>query len=469
MDSTEATSTDARAVAPDERTTSRAALVWEPRLLETPAAPEAPQPRALEQGYALIEALGLLDVLEVVEPEPSLGTREGLRAFHTDPYLQSVAALSEGGASRWSAEAYGFDTRESPPYPGMDELARRYVATARTAVRLASGGRFTRVIALSGRQVHARPDRAVAGAIYNDVLIPLIDARVAFERVAFVNLDPEYPSVVADHFAEDPGLLFISLHESGHYLFPGGGEPEGIGRGDGAGFTVNLPLAPGSGDDDLLLALEEIVLPLLARFEPQLTVLLGGVGAHREAPLAHLTAGSRGIERLIERLIEGRERVVYLGGSADDAALAARLWSLVTARLAGRHERLPERLPKRYAERWGAGTIHDPRPTRLPAMYAAFARGRSYEALASAQDALFTRWQLEPTLDRSRRVEIAPPVELVVAAPVAPSIPYPEPTGTRSARPRRSGGGQEGGEGGGQPTRKRRRRRRRGKKRGGSA
>lgn len=468
MESAEAAPAGAPKKVPDQGTPPRVALVWEPRLIETPAAPQAPQPRALEQFYSLLDSLGLLDALERVEPEPSLGTREGLRAFHTDAYLQSVAALSEGGASRWSAEAAGFDTLEAPPFPGMDELARRYVASARTAVRLASGGTYPRVIALSGRQGHARADRAVAGAIYNDVLVPLIDARVAFERVAFVNLDPEYPSVVADYFAQDPGLLFVSLHESGRYLFPGGGSPDEIGRGEGTGYTVNLPLAPGAGDDEFLLALETTVLPLLTRYDPQLMVVLGGVGAHRDAPLAHLAAGSRGIDRLIERLVEGQQRVVYLGGSADDAGLAARLWTLVAARLAGRHQRLPERLPRRYVEQWGAGTLHDPRPTRLPAMYAAFARGRTHEALARAQTALFTHWGQEPTLDLAMKVDIAPPVELLVAAPVASSIPYPEPTGGRSARPRRSVGGAEGrGSGDGQPSRKRRRRRRRGKKRGG--
>jgi acetoin utilization deacetylase AcuC-like enzyme len=55
-------------------------------------------------------------------------------------------------------------------------------------------------------------------------------------------------------FYSDPGVLTVSLHESGRFLFPGTGFVEDVGVGDAEGTSINVPLFPGTKDDDYLQA-----------------------------------------------------------------------------------------------------------------------------------------------------------------------------------------------------------------------
>ncbi|MBU0718433.1 MAG: histone deacetylase, partial [Planctomycetes bacterium] len=73
-----------------------------------------------------------------------------------------------------------------------------------------------------------------------------------------------------------------------HYVYPGTGFEHERGLGDGEGFTLNLPMLPGAGDDDYRRAFYEHVLPTADDFKPEFVLISAGFDAHRDDPLAPL-------------------------------------------------------------------------------------------------------------------------------------------------------------------------------------
>src|SRR4030042_672712 len=84
-------------------------------------------------------------------------------------------------------------------------------------------------------------------------------------------------------FYEDRRVLFISTHQFPHY--PGTGSIEEVGKGEGQGFTVNVPLSAGAGDGEYAAIFHSLVAPLLTSFAPQLILVSAGFDSHRNAPL----------------------------------------------------------------------------------------------------------------------------------------------------------------------------------------
>jgi acetoin utilization deacetylase AcuC-like enzyme len=67
-------------------------------------------------------------------------------------------------------------------------------------------------------------------------------------------------------------------------LYPGTGA-----KGEhGVGNICNAPLPPGAGSAEFREAMDQIVIPALERFRPELVMISAGFDAHRRDPLAAL-------------------------------------------------------------------------------------------------------------------------------------------------------------------------------------
>ena len=87
-------------------------------------------------------------------------------------------------------------------------------------------------------------------------------------------------------FYDEPRVLYVSSHQFPFY--PGTGAAIDVGKDDGAGFTVNIPLEAGATDADYDLVYREVAVPVLTQFAPQLTLISAGFDAHEADPLASM-------------------------------------------------------------------------------------------------------------------------------------------------------------------------------------
>jgi acetoin utilization deacetylase AcuC-like enzyme len=121
---------------------------------------------------------------------------------------------------------------------------------------------------------HALPGRAMGFCVFANVAIAarFAQVRLGIDRVAILDWDVHHGNGTQDIFWNDPSVLFVSLQQ--WPFWPGSGGP-----GEGNETTLNVPLPAGSGDDTYLDAMEQLVEPTIAGFDPQLLLVSAGFDA----------------------------------------------------------------------------------------------------------------------------------------------------------------------------------------------
>jgi acetoin utilization deacetylase AcuC-like enzyme len=188
-------------------------------------------------------------------------------------------------------------------------------ATYRAALHAAGGAcELTRALAAGEAAVgyscmrpsghHAERDRAMGFCYFNNVAVAaaLAIAELGLERVAIFDWDVHHGNGTAEIFRERADVLFLSIHQSP--LYPGTGPASDRGSGPGEGYTVNLPVPPGSGEDVWLGLVDEVVVPGIERYAPQLILVSAGYDAHRADPLASCELESASFAAMATRLGE---------------------------------------------------------------------------------------------------------------------------------------------------------------------
>ena len=174
---------------------------------------------------------------------------------------------------------------------------------------------------------HAEVARAMGFCLFNNVAVAARHAidRHGLQRVLILDWDVHHGNGTNDIFHADPQVLFVSLHQ--WPLYPGTGAASDEGSGPGAGYTVNLPVPGGSGDELWCSLVEHVVSPLAAEFAPELVLISAGFDAHADDPLATCEVTDDGYatmagsaRRFAESL--GVPIVMVLEGGYDLGALA---------------------------------------------------------------------------------------------------------------------------------------------------
>jgi acetoin utilization deacetylase AcuC-like enzyme len=174
---------------------------------------------------------------------------------------------------------------------------------------------------------HATRGQAMGFCLINHIAIAAADllASGVAERVAIIDFDVHHGNGTQDIFFDEPRLLYASTHQSPHY--PGTGAVDEVGRGAGAGTTLNLPLPAGCGDSEYERCFDEIILSAVRRHDPSIILVSAGFDAHWRDPLAGQRISGAGYRALAERIdalaVELGVRVLYmLEGGYDLEAIA---------------------------------------------------------------------------------------------------------------------------------------------------
>ena len=149
---------------------------------------------------------------------------------------------------------------------------------------------------------HATPDKAMGFCLFNHASVAARYALATyhFERVAIVDWDVHHGNGTQEIHWEDPSVLYISLHQ--WPLYPGTGWLDEAGAGEGEGYTVNIPMPPGSGDREYGEAFDAVVEPLLRSYKPNLLIVSAGQDCHAADTLSNQMVSVAGFRMMAERL-----------------------------------------------------------------------------------------------------------------------------------------------------------------------
>jgi acetoin utilization deacetylase AcuC-like enzyme len=298
-------------------------VLFYPEGHEAHAEPGHPErPERVEAIRAALQEQGWWDpyprLLPMVLPEAVLV------GVHSTAYLERLKQVC------WRGAHFDLDTYTRPASWELALNAAGGAASVAAAVWQRAARRGFALTRPPGH--HATRDRAMGFCLLNNVAVAaeyLIQEEGA-ERLAIVDLDLHHGNGTQDIFYERGDVFYFSTHQSP--LYPGTGSLEETGSGPGEGTNANFPLPPFSGDLAFRTVMDELILPLLDRFDPQMILVSYGFDPHHADPLGNLRLTAEGYEGLVESLAdwsdqncEGRISLVLEGGYDLGAARSCTL------------------------------------------------------------------------------------------------------------------------------------------------
>ena len=296
---------------------------------DTGGHPESAQRlRAIMAG---LQEKGLLDRLVRIEPKKA--TVEEIASVHDRTYILWAEEMIQKGA-------HLLDFIETVVSQDSFEAALYAAGGVLAAIDAIGEGVITNCFcAVRPPGHHALSDRAMGFCVFNNVAIGAryVQKKYGIERVLIVDWDVHHGNGTQGTFYADPTVFYFSTHQFPHY--PGSGDSGEVGEGKGRGYTLNVPMRGGAGDEEYVAAFQELLVPAMEEFRPEFILISAGFDGHRRDPLAGIDLTTEGYGRLTsivrgmaDRHASGRLVSVLEGGYDLDAlsdSVAEHIWVLM--------------------------------------------------------------------------------------------------------------------------------------------
>jgi acetoin utilization protein AcuC len=293
----------------------------------------------------LIDAFELLNLKDTYLWNAEKASRSEIETFHEKDYIDILEKVNSGqllpGIGR-----YGLGPGDNPVFKGLFDWSRLVTGASLQGARAILKGDVSIAFNIAGGLHHAQRSMASGFCYVNDPVIAILELLKAGKRVAYIDIDAHHGDGVQKAFYDTDQVITISIHQDGRTLFPGTGFVEEMGMGKGFGYSINVPLWPGTDDDLYKMAFEEVVPPIIEAFRPDIVVTQLGVDTFHSDPLANLSVTTEGFCHVV-RMIKGLSPCwLSLGGGGYDVGNVVRAWTLAWAIM--NDIDLPDYFPEHY-------------------------------------------------------------------------------------------------------------------------
>lgn len=251
-----------------------------------------------------------------------------LERFHLPKYVARVREMSVTG------QGY-LDNGDTPAFQGVFEAAATVVGSGLDGLAAVVDGSCPRSLIPIGGLHHARREQAAGFCVFNDagVIIETLRTQYGIRRIAYVDIDAHHGDGVFYAFEADPELIFADIHEDGRYLYPGTGFAHETGIGEAVGTKLNIPLAPGAGNEEFHRVWPDVE-DFLRAAKPEIILLQAGADSIKGDPITHLqftpdahAYAAQSLCRIAEEFCEGR--LIAMGGGGYNRTNLALGWNAV--------------------------------------------------------------------------------------------------------------------------------------------
>ncbi len=240
---------------------------------------------------------GLFDIEGIIEFKPNIATKEDIQRVHfcvpDEEAVTTESHLISAGGAITVAEAI------------LDGKVEKGFALVRPP-----GHHSMRV-------VHGA--RGFCNINIEAIMVEYIRDKYGIDRVAIVDTDCHHGDGTQDIYWHDPDTLYISVHQDGRTLYPGSGFHYEMGGPNALGTTINIPLPPKTSEEGFLYALENVILPALEDFKPELIINSAGQDNHYTDPITNMNFSAQGYAKLTQKL--SAHIAVLEGGYSIEGAL----------------------------------------------------------------------------------------------------------------------------------------------------
>jgi len=289
----------------------------------------AGHPERPDRLRAVNDILGGPEFADLIRIEAPEAERASLLLAHSEPYVDTLLQARPTGRHLLRIDA---DTAMN--------------AGTLPAILHGAGGAVLAVDAVLGKRAdnafvamrppghHAERSTAMGFCFFNNAAIAARHAQQhhGAGRVAILDFDVHHGNGTQDIFWDDPTVMYCSTHQMP--LYPGTGAAGERGDHD---TIVNAPLRAGQGRDAFRSAMDDLILPRMAAFRPDLVIISAGFDAHRRDPLAQIELEAKDFAWATAKAMDVADRcaagrvVSLLEGGYDLQGLSLSVSAHVTA------------------------------------------------------------------------------------------------------------------------------------------
>ena len=221
---------------------------------------------------------------------------ELVRRVHDTGYIEEFREYCADGGGHWDADTVAVEATWDAVLASAG-LAVWAAEAADPTVR----GRETPFALGRPPGHHAVGDDAMGFCFVNNAGVA---AQAALDddadSVAIFDWDVHHGNGTQDIFYDRGDVFYASIHEDG--LYPGTGAIDETGRGDGAGANLNVVYEPGADTVDYIAAIEDVIAPAIADYDPDLLLVSAGFDAHEHDPISRMQVSTEGYGVMTDRM-----------------------------------------------------------------------------------------------------------------------------------------------------------------------
>ncbi len=241
-----------------------------------------------------MEKSGLMKEASSIEPRRA--TAEEVALNHDPNYVQEVHDFCKAGGGFLDPDTYANEhsydvalTAVGGVLEGIDRIQRGEVETVFCAVRPPGH--------------HAEFAKAMGFCLFNNVAIGAhyLRKRKGIERVFIVDFDAHHGNGTQRSFYQDDTVFYFSSHE--YPFYPGTGSAQEKGAGKGEGYTLNVPMSAGAGDEDYRPVYENLLPRVIREFSPNFVLVSAGYDLHADDPLTYLNVSTEGVRDIVRSIL----------------------------------------------------------------------------------------------------------------------------------------------------------------------
>jgi acetoin utilization deacetylase AcuC-like enzyme len=258
---------------------SKTGYLYNPLYLQHKTEPHPENPGRLVAIDHKIRSADFFDSLEIIEPRKA--TLEEIAFNHDTAYIADLDKSCQAGIHQLDADTS--ISRESY------DAALLAAGAGLTAIdKILDGELDNAFCAVRPPGHHAEKNHSMGFCLFNNVAIAAHYARNTkdLNRVLIFDWDVHHGNGTQNSFYRDSTVFYSSTHQ--YPFYPGTGDANETGTGDGLGATLNFPMQAFADDKTYLDVVENRLIPAIVNFKPELIIISAGFDAHKNDPLANI-------------------------------------------------------------------------------------------------------------------------------------------------------------------------------------
>ncbi len=158
---------------------------------------------------------------------------------------------------------------------------------------------------------HAEPGIAMGFCIFNNIAIGARYAqKIGYKKVFIIDFDVHHGNGTQNAFYDDDTVFYFSTHQYPHYPGTGSKEEEGIGKGKG--FTKNIPMPAGTGDNEYKKIYSETLPTIAGKFNPDIILISAGYDLYEFDPLSGIQVSDQGIRSIVKGIMNLKKDIPFV-------------------------------------------------------------------------------------------------------------------------------------------------------------